>query len=85
MQLLAVLILPVEVMSVFTYRSFKKIDTSRALWHKGWTQQRLIQFPVAHVSFVGDPVSVVQYNAQLFQQTSISPGLCGHGVYVVWT
>ena len=36
-----------------------------------WTQQRLIEFLVAHVSFVGDLVSVVQSNAQLFQQTSI--------------
>ena len=40
-----------------------------------WTQQRQIKFSVAHVSFVRDPVSVVQYSAQLFQQTSISPGI----------
>ena len=30
-----------------------------------WIQQRLIKFPVAHVSFVGDLDSVVQNSAQL--------------------
>ena len=31
-----------------------------------WTQQWLIKLLVAHVSFVGDPVSVVQNNEHLF-------------------
>ena len=34
-------------------------------------QQRLTKFLVAHVSCVDDPVSVIQYNAQLFPQTFI--------------
>ena len=67
MQLLAVLTFLVSAMSVSAYRSDMNVDT--------WTQQRLIKFPVEHVSFIGDPVLVIRYNAQLFQQTSNSPGI----------
>ena len=75
MQLLAVLVLPAFVMSGLTDRGDKNSGTSRALWHKRGLNKRLTKFPVAHVSFVGDPVSVAQYNAQLFQQTSMFPGI----------
>ena len=53
----------------------ENLDTSRALWHKRGLKQRVIKFFVAHVSTVGYPVLFVQYNAQLFQQTSISLGI----------
>ena len=39
-------------MSVSTERGDKNPDTSRALLAQTWTQQRLVNFLVAHVSFV---------------------------------
>ena len=33
-----------------------------------WTQQRFIKFFIAHVLFVVNPVTVLQYNAQLFSK-----------------
>ena len=64
----------------FTHRGDKNVDDVKGSVAQTWTQQRLIKFLVAHVSFVGDPVSVVLYRAQLFQQTSISLLVsCGHG------
>ena len=68
-------------MSVTTERGDKNLDTSRALLAQTWTQQRLVNFLVAHVSFVGDLVS-----AKFFLQPSISPGIlwlwCLRGVDV---
>ena len=43
------------------------------------TQQRLIKFPVAPVSRIGDPVSVVHNKTQLFCYPVVD------GVHVVWT
>ena len=44
-----------------------------------WTQQWLIKLFVAHVSFVGDPVSVVQCNEHLFWHLVVMVS------HVVWT
>ena len=55
-------------MSASSDRGDKNLDTSRALLTQAWTEQRIIKFFVAHVLFVGNPVTVLQYNAQHFSK-----------------
>ena len=52
-------------MSVSTERRQERCHVNSSV-AQPWTQQQLVKFLVAHVSYVGDLVSAVQYSSQLF-------------------